>query len=73
MTAAEVVHLRGRLMRLTEQLVHEYREWLAAGAVIREVARARDELRLAGVRTGLETAVELMTRQRLEARVGASG
>lgn len=62
MTAAEVVHLRGQLMRLTEQLVQEYRQSLAAGTVIRVVARARDELRLAGVRAGREPAVEAIAR-----------
>jgi hypothetical protein len=59
------------LLGLTEHLVDEYGGRLAVGTVIRTVAVARDELRLAGVRAGLVTAVEAMSRHRLQQRLVA--
>ena len=47
------------------QLVAEYRGALPPGAVLGCVARCRYQLRRAGVRAGLEHAVEAMARDRL--------
>ena len=66
MSGADVVLLRAQLLQLTERLIRENRDSLAAGAVIRAVAAARDELRAAGVQNGLLPAVEAMARQRLQ-------
>ena len=66
MSGADVVQVHAELLRLTERLVREYQQWLAAGTVIRTVVGARDELRLAGVGAGLAPAVEAMARYRLQ-------
>jgi hypothetical protein len=50
---------------LTSRLVSEYRGILPPGTVMRCVARCREQLRRAGVRAGLEHAVEAMARYRL--------
>lgn len=66
MTQSVTVH-RGNdaFAVLTSRLVAEYRDALPPGAVLRCVARCRQQLRRAGVRSGLETAVEAMARHRL--------
>jgi hypothetical protein len=69
MSGADVVRLRSQLLELTERLVQEFRDCLAAGAVIRAVAAARDESRRAGVETELLPAIEAGARQRLSAQL----
>lgn len=59
---------RPELLDLTEGLVQEHAGLLPAGAVIRCVARCRDELVLMGVRDGLPDAVAAMARGRLRRR-----
>jgi hypothetical protein len=66
MSGADVVLLRAQLLQLTERLIRENRDSVAAGAVIRAVASARDELRAAGLRNGLLPAVEALARERLQ-------
>jgi hypothetical protein len=65
MSAAEVVRLHVELLRLSERLIREHRDGLAAGAVIRAVAAARDELRSTGEGPDLLAAVEASARERL--------
>ena len=65
MSGADVVRLHVQLLQLTERLIREHRDSLAAGAVIRAVAAARDELRTAQVEGHLLEAVEALARQRL--------
>jgi hypothetical protein len=65
MSAAEVVRLHVQMLGLSERLIREHRDSLAAGAVIRAVAAARDELRGAGGGTDLLDAVEASARRRL--------
>jgi hypothetical protein len=72
MTAADVVGVRAGLLRLTEQLVAEYRTTFAAGTVIRTVVGCRDDLRRVGVQAGLVPAVEAMARTRLDRRLCAA-
>ncbi len=50
---------------VTGRLVAEYRGALPPGTVLRCVARCRYQLRRAGVRAGLDHAVEAMARHRL--------
>ena len=69
MSGADVVRLRSQLLQLTERLVQEFRDSLAAGAVIRAVEAACDELRRAGVEAGLLPAIEARARQRLTAQL----
>jgi hypothetical protein len=69
MSAAEVVRLHVQLLGVTERLVREHRERLAAGAVIRAVAAARDELRGKAEGVDLVDAVETGARQRLRERL----
>lgn len=57
---------RLELMQLGVSLADEFSGRVAAGTVIRHVARARERLLRAGVRAGLVIAVESMTRARLE-------
>ena len=64
MTAADVVRLHVELLRLSERLIREHRDSLAAGAVIRAVAAARAELRPDAGTDPLH-AVEAAARQRL--------
>jgi hypothetical protein len=71
-SGADVVQLRSQLLQLTERLIREHRDSLAAGAVIRAVAAARDEVRAAGMQNGLLPAVEASARQRLRLRVGGA-
>ena len=66
MSGADVVRLHAQLLQLTERLLRENRDSLSAGAVIRAVAAARDELRAAGVQNGLLPAVEALARERLQ-------
>jgi hypothetical protein len=73
MSGADVVRLRSQLLELTERLIRENRDALAAGAVIRAVAAARDELRSAGVLNGLVPAVEARARQRLQNQLHLRG
>ena len=65
MSAAEVVRQHVELLRLSERLIREHRDSLAAGAVIRAVAAARDELRSADQGLDLLVAVEASARRRL--------
>lgn len=60
---------RRELLDMTHQLVREHDQQLAAGSVIRCVARSCDELVHMGVRIGLVDAVEAMSRTRLRDRV----
>ncbi|MCW2623188.1 MAG: hypothetical protein JWL64_2790 [Frankiales bacterium] len=60
---------RDELLSLERRLMDEFDEVLAAGAVLRCVARCRDELLLIGVRQGLVEAVEAMARHRLRERL----
>ncbi len=63
------------LLVLSTTLADEFSGRVAAGTVLRAVARARDHLLAAGVREGLVVAVETMARARLEHRasLGARG
>jgi hypothetical protein len=61
--------LRRDLHAVTERLIAEFAGTLAAGTVIRSVARGVRELQLAGVREGLSYAAEAMARQRLLRRL----
>lgn len=60
---------RSALVDLTHRLVTEFESSLAAGSVIRCVARCRDELWQMGLRDGIVEAVEAMARRRLADRV----
>ncbi len=53
------------IRELSSRLVAEYRGTLPPGTVLRCVARCRDQLRQAGIRAGLDHAVEAMARHRL--------
>jgi hypothetical protein len=53
------------LLAVADQLVIEYQGIVPPGAVLRCVARCRYQLRRAGVRAGLDHAVEAMARHRL--------
>jgi hypothetical protein len=66
MSAAEVVRLHVELLRLSERLIREHRDRLAAGAVIRAVAAAREQVRGADEGADLLDAVEASARQRLQ-------
>lgn len=68
MSAADVVRLHVQLLRLSERLIREHQDRLAAGAVIRAVAAARDELR-PEVGTDLLDAVEAAARHRLSSQL----
>jgi hypothetical protein len=63
--------LRDDMHALADMLVAEFSHVLPAGTVIRHVARAREELLVAGVRAGLVIATETMARHRLRALVPA--
>lgn len=63
----DVQAVRKDLLDLTERLVAEHSS-LPAGSVIRCVARCKEELVGAGVRSGLVDAVDAMARQRLSGR-----
>ena len=63
------VTTRHALLDMTHQLVREHEQQLAAGSVIRCVARCCDELMQMGVRDGLVDAVQAMSRSRLRNRV----
>ena len=56
------------LLDVTHRLVGEFEGRVAAGAVLRCVARCRDEVLRAGTQVGLPEAVEAMARRRLELR-----
>lgn len=68
-----VVRTREQLLAVGERLVQEHADSVAPGAVLRCVARCRDELLLVGVRDGLPEAVEAMARRRLRERSGQDG
>ncbi len=53
------------IRELSGRLVAEYRGALPPGTVLRCVARCRYQLRQAGIRAGLDHAVEAMARHRL--------
>ncbi len=53
------------IREVTGHLVAEYRGTLPPGTVLRCVARCRQQLRRAGMRAGLDHAVEAMARHRL--------
>ena len=61
--ARQLVH--AELAAVTDSLIAEHAGQVPAGAVIRCVAQAREQLLRAGVRTGLAVAVESMARSRL--------
>ena len=65
MNGADVVRLHVQLLQLTERLIRENRDSLSAGAVIRAVADAREELRARRVQGDLLPAVEALARRRL--------
>ena len=54
-----------RISEITGRLVAEYGGVLPPGTVLRCIARCRHQLRRAGVRAGLDHAVEAMARHRL--------
>jgi len=53
------------IREVSGRLVAEYRGALPPGTVLRCVARCRYQLRQAGIRAGLDHAVEAMARHRL--------
>ena len=53
------------IRELSGRLIAEYRGALPPGTVLRCVARCRYQLRRAGIRAGLDHAVEAMARHRL--------
>lgn len=53
------------IREVTGRLIVEYRGALPPGTVMRCVARCRQQLRQAGIRAGLDHAVEAMARHRL--------
>ena len=53
------------IREITGRLVAEYSGALPPGTVMRCVARCRHQLRRAGIRAGLDHAVEAMARHRL--------
>ena len=70
MTMSSIMELRPRHRRLGDlsgPLLVEFRGVLPAGTVLRCVAGCRSQLRRAGVRAGLDVAVEAMARHRLRA------
>ena len=69
MSGADVVRLHVQLLQLSERLIREHGDSLAAGTVIRAVAAARDELRGADAGPDLLEAVEALARQRLDRRL----
>ena len=56
---------REDLLKVTSSLIAEFADRLPAGTVIHCVARAREQLLGAGVRSGLTVAAETLTRLRL--------
>lgn len=65
------MHSREQVADVTGRLAREFEGVLAPGSVLRCVARCREELVRAGVRDGLEPALEAMAGLRLRHR--ASG
>ena len=61
--------MREQLRSVTASLIAEFAGDVPAGAVIRCVARARDELLRSGVDTGLPAAAEAMARLKLRTLV----
>jgi len=57
--------MEDRIQDVSGRLVAEYRGALPPGTVLRCVARCRHQLRKAGIRAGLDHAVEAMARHRL--------
>lgn len=62
---------RADFQDVTDSLIAEYAGRLPAGTVIRAVARAREQMLSAGVRSGLAIAAEAMARLRLSERLPA--
>ncbi len=65
----DVLAGRGDLIDVSDALVAEYDGLLPAGAVLRCVARCRDELLALRLGDGLSVTLEAMARRRLRARV----
>jgi hypothetical protein len=62
---------REDLQKVTSSLIAEFAGRLPAGTVIRCVARAREQLLVSGMRSGLAVAAESMARLRLSALLPA--
>lgn len=54
------------------RLIADYNDHIAAGSILRCLARSVHDLRTAGVKAGIIIAAETMTRQRLESRLRES-
>lgn len=64
-------HARAQMQAVTDTLIREFGHLLPAATVVRQVARAREDLLTAGVRNGLAHAAEAMARARLQRIVPA--
>lgn len=62
---------RAELDAATDTLILEFAHLVPPGTVVRQVARAREDLLTAGVRGGLAHAAEAMARARLQRIVPA--
>lgn len=62
---------RAQMQAATDTLIREFGHLVPAATVIRQVARAREDLLTAGVRNGLAHAAEAMARARLQRIVPA--
>jgi hypothetical protein len=72
MTNHEARHsARVEMDAATDTLISEFGHLVPAATVIRQVARAREDLLTAGVRSGLAHAAEAMARARLQRIVPA--